>query len=209
MNSETTWDVARPSPAMKSRGPERGELAQAERGADPWQRGGEVTAQRRERGGVGRPRASVDPAAAGRGRHRVRLDAVDRGPPPSRSGARPRARAAGSPCARRGRTGGSRQATPRRPQRRPRRRRKTRQIRVPCASRRGCRRPRGGRGPRRGQPGESTREDDGLPLATPRRSRIIVLRASARRSLSMCGPSAAGADVLLCVQHVWQGEAVP
>ena len=53
------------------------------------------------------------------------------------------------------------------------------------------------------------REDDGLPLATPRRSRIIVSRASARRSFSMCGPSAAGADVLLCVQLVWQGEAAP
>ena len=35
------------------------------------------------------------------------------------------------------------------------------------------------------------------------------MRASARRSFSMCGPSAAGADVLLCVQHVWQGEAAP
>ena len=30
----------------ETRGPERGELVEAERGADPWQRGGEVAAQR-------------------------------------------------------------------------------------------------------------------------------------------------------------------
>ena len=54
------------------------------------------------------------------------------------------------------------------------------------------------------------REDDGLPLSAPRGSRIIISRAlGAAHSLSMCGPSAAGADVLLCVQHVWQGVAAP